>query len=473
MSTPDLPQDMHLWPADPYALLGVAEGVSQRDLKRAYTSLIRTYKPEQFPEQFRRIREAYEEVLGRVKLAEFAAAHGTPAAPVEPREPVPDLPQPADPSLPSQLGHLDRVASKSATPAEQLDELWELACAGQETAAYSHLVRWPDENPDRPEGYVRLYWLLDVLPELDAERSPCDWLVQGLRRHGPASPCKDLYLRAIEERPEEALELRCTRLVREAEQPAALADLVACRWRALARLRQAERIVEDMNALRDRIVREDEVTWFRLLLAAADLLAWVPPANQGPLLESCKREIDQFTHLSLRFEQELNRLEFLVQLSTGWNGLRREDQDQLVWQLRRLIPLSWCRPFAEVRPVLYALLHHVVGNPRRALEWFDRILAQAPAVLTHFAQLLDFTRSCLDHPPEETRSADDLGRLLQRFFLSQSQRDYPSLRPPFLDYCLSEAIPPEILQHIGDLPELTRDFPFYCVCAAHRLFWSS
>src|SRR5437764_570636 len=73
VSEPSLPDDPARWPDDPYELLGVPRDVSPRDLRRAYTRLIRAYKPEHFPEQFRRIRAAYETVL---RLAEFFGAEG-------------------------------------------------------------------------------------------------------------------------------------------------------------------------------------------------------------------------------------------------------------------------------------------------------------------------------------------------------------------------------------------------------------
>ena len=57
-----LPDDLSQWPRDPYVLLGVAPGVSARDLRKAYSRLIRRFKPEQYPEHFRRIRDAYETV---------------------------------------------------------------------------------------------------------------------------------------------------------------------------------------------------------------------------------------------------------------------------------------------------------------------------------------------------------------------------------------------------------------------------
>lgn len=61
MSDHELPEDLSLWPRDPYQLLGVKPGVTPKELRQAYTRLIRRFKPEQFPEHFRLIREAYDQ----------------------------------------------------------------------------------------------------------------------------------------------------------------------------------------------------------------------------------------------------------------------------------------------------------------------------------------------------------------------------------------------------------------------------
>lgn len=76
MNEHTLPDDSSRWPENPFELLGVPPGVNERDLRRAYVRLIRIYKPEQFPEHFRRIREAYEAVRS---YAKFHTAFETPA----------------------------------------------------------------------------------------------------------------------------------------------------------------------------------------------------------------------------------------------------------------------------------------------------------------------------------------------------------------------------------------------------------
>jgi hypothetical protein len=50
--------------------LGIDRSVDLRDLRRAYVRLIRIYRPEHFPDQFRRIREAYEHLEGYLRYRE-------------------------------------------------------------------------------------------------------------------------------------------------------------------------------------------------------------------------------------------------------------------------------------------------------------------------------------------------------------------------------------------------------------------
>ena len=45
---------------NPYAVLGITEGTEERDIKRAYSKLIKQFRPESHPEEFRRIHDAYQ-----------------------------------------------------------------------------------------------------------------------------------------------------------------------------------------------------------------------------------------------------------------------------------------------------------------------------------------------------------------------------------------------------------------------------
>ena len=65
---------------------------------------------------------------------------------------------------------------------EELDELWDLACNGAESAAYPRLQELTTRIPEQFAAYVRLYWLLRVAPELEPARQAVDWLFVGMRR---------------------------------------------------------------------------------------------------------------------------------------------------------------------------------------------------------------------------------------------------------------------------------------------------
>src|SRR5690349_15738491 len=81
-----LPEDPEHWPADPYALLGVRPGDDARAIRKAYAALIRRFKPEQFPDQFQRIREAFERVQEMESWRSHAMPNPAPASASTPKD---------------------------------------------------------------------------------------------------------------------------------------------------------------------------------------------------------------------------------------------------------------------------------------------------------------------------------------------------------------------------------------------------
>ena len=55
---------------DPYAVLGVARGAAQDEIKQAYFKLVRQHSPERDPEGFKAIRAAYERINTPEKCVE-------------------------------------------------------------------------------------------------------------------------------------------------------------------------------------------------------------------------------------------------------------------------------------------------------------------------------------------------------------------------------------------------------------------
>jgi hypothetical protein len=465
-----LPDDFSRWPTNPFELFGVQRGVDERELRRAYTRLIRVYKPEQFPEHFRRIREAYEAARN------FARYFSAVEAPSEPQIVPTESPPAAEQPTP-------RLQSFE----EELDAAWSAAIEGDEARAYARLLELQEWHPERSETYRRLYCLLDASPELDVPRAPCDFLAQGLCKSGGSGPCHELYRRAIEDHPDEALTERFAELLAATSQPGMLATFVQWRWSAAGRQKRFAVIGNDVPGLKARLAVDHEEIWLRLLGAAADQLAWAPLPNKAFQIPSfglaeCLEEAARHAHLQLPCADVYDRLEFLERVAAGWHLLLKEGY--VPAECLELLSHSWTRPFAELRRRVTALLGAIAAKPDSAkpeawLNYLDRILAVSPELLSIFGRMLDAYQWTVN-VDDDHRDPAELAVLARRFIELHGGLPYGRLRSSLLAFCLRELIHPDIVAQVpvsqglalsGDqLQRLASDWPLRHVYRACFLF---
>jgi hypothetical protein len=457
VSEPSLPDDPARWPTDPHELLGVPHDVNPRDLRRSYTRLIRTYKPEQFPEQFRRIRAAYEAAL---RVAEFfGAARGLPIEPPAPESPSRERPEVFD-------------------PAEDANALWELAAAGHEARAYAGLAGLFRRRPDQADLPLRLYWLLALEPDLEPGRDPSSWLADALRLGRLGGPATELFRRELDERPAEALAAGEALLAVEA-QTDHLAAYLSARIAAAAQLRRWELVRSDLDRGRERVRPTDEVSWLRLVLAAIDHLAWAVDDAAVDLLADCRREVESLSHLAVHHSQAFDRVEYLLTAAKGWEALRRDGV--VPPELLDLLPAAWVRPFPAVRPLVAELLSQVAAAPHQWLRHLDALAARNPAALGFVGNLLAQHQDRLSEPPPMPHPPADLARLVVDWFAQEGRWAYSTFRVRLLGFCLREAVGPELVAAVAPTmavggepvaPVIDRDWPLRLVCWACRLAWA-
>src|SRR5262249_62396264 len=139
-----------------------------------YNALIRRFKPEQYPEQFRRIREAYDQVLMQEQWRRFDPPFPETSGPTEPpdsrvpgpiNDPPPVAPTPGD------------AEGWTAPPPErtlgsELERLWTLAETGMIEEAYRGLRELEREHPGSPEIATRRYWLVTPFPQPEPAPRP-------------------------------------------------------------------------------------------------------------------------------------------------------------------------------------------------------------------------------------------------------------------------------------------------------------
>ena len=110
--TPEEPAepDWDLLPGYPERFFNLEPGYDRRDLKRAYNRLLRRFKPEKFPEEFKRLRSAFEDLERTLK---YAARRGdSESYEGDDSEEVPDGTQPSESSHPG-FDCIERIKRES------------------------------------------------------------------------------------------------------------------------------------------------------------------------------------------------------------------------------------------------------------------------------------------------------------------------------------------------------------------------
>jgi hypothetical protein len=460
-----LPENLEDWPRDPFALFGLAHTVTQQELRRKYTSLIREYKPEQRPEQFRRIREAYETLQ---RYAAWNEAAGTDA--MGQNSTSPNDVSAAEPGTKES----EPSETSTSTPRSTQEQCWRWALSGELERAYASLCALRDQQPQDASIHLRLYWLLVAFPNLDTARSPHDWLASGLGSCSQYARLLEVYAEELADDPEEALSPRFVALL-ENTRGALLLELLERRWRGLAKQELWAVANNDLDVYRERVCRDDEIAWLQLLLSLASKSFHVLPLSEFSIIQKCQGQLKELSHLALNHGGFFDRFEVLVQLA-------RESTVLAPGPVLDVAIHFVAQRMEEVETAAEPFVISVCQSPRDGLELLDRTAALAPNLLLEFWRGIDWlswTQSDTNvpvHSPELAESA--LYTLLNS---SIKHKSYAEARREILEYCCKEALSPEQICELLEAPSyspnnlvrrISSDVSLRCVYAAYRLGWT-
>lgn len=420
MTEHTLPDDPRDWPADPFALLGVPRAVSETDLKRAYTRLIRKYKPEHAPDEFRRIREAYEAAVEMSRWFRDAPA----------REPVVDLPfVPVSPPEPPHATQIDPPVY-AAAPRDAVEQAWADAVAGDWSGAYAALVALADAHPDRADLPLRLYWLLALRPTLDAGRSRHDWLVPALRLARLDGPSGELYVRELSADPDNALSAAYLRLLELDGVPAGrLLALARARLNAAVAERRWSAVETDLEILARRWHELDEAAWLSYL---ADVHG---PAlyAQTSVAARCTALLGELRHLELRYGWAFDRFDEQQAAVRVWR-----EATMVADPIRRTVAAAWAG--TDWDAPLKTARAWAAADPLAALRKCDQATREGLVVLAAFGRLVSARRAIgSEYPPGLIRG------LARAYLTNNTRRDYGLMRESLLRFLVDERIDPDEL----------------------------
>lgn len=164
--------DWSLLPHQPEAFFELAEGYDRKDLKRRYNRLLKQFKPEKFPQEFQRIRAAFEELDNQLRYGRRVNGPSIVLPNTDWEQPV------QEPTATPQ----QRESSRQQQPPPQ-PRLWQRL---EETSPEILMAELKGKSQKSPFDYYALAVLSDT--ESDREESIfLKWILKGLSEH-PQDP---------------------------------------------------------------------------------------------------------------------------------------------------------------------------------------------------------------------------------------------------------------------------------------------
>jgi hypothetical protein len=332
----------HLLPHSTRAFFGLPNGATREQLKQAYSLLIRRYKPDKFPNEFKRIRAAYEQLD-----LEFQSG----------QKPV-YAPEVDDSSTVHPPNFQDKPPSELSSRA----------------AAYQRIQdndpeNWYRELSEKSQKTEHDYYLLAILSEvveLDS-KGFADWIAQGLAQHQYSQDLSDLlqaYFKGAQFKPERASAL----LLRLAEAlPAAtyytLTDALWHRYISMVPWETFQGVLGSCERFLGIRVSGDRKAFTVILMR------WVMWRAPLEWLHEKRKWIEESVEAipsHMEFDHEINcrllllREQFLDQLQRGPYGQRILDAI-----------VSFCQEGMDASAKVCACQVQIANHPREFLAEFE------------------------------------------------------------------------------------------------------
>lgn len=490
-----LSSDPEEWPRDPFELLGLRPENSAEEARRAYTRLVRKYRPDDQPQEFQRIRAAYEVVVQVIEArSRFGAAPAEDSQERTVRQPPPgattldelarvDSPPPRsddeksvdrtsslDVAFPESRHDSRGIETIEPTFAESVDAAWNLVREGSDNAALAALIALRDRSPQDPEPWLRLYWLRLVAPSLDPARFPAEWLIQGLQATGFSPRLLRPYSDELER---SASLIHCEvgyRLLETKASLERLLEVARCRWRAASRVNAWPRIDQDLDALRGHLMIDHPDQWVEQIFTALDYAVWSSHEGARKLADRCQRELSGFRDRELALAPLYERHAYVVELAGDPHVAGNILFDET---MRRVIRNSWNATYSDLLPDLQQLARRWLDDPAAALSM---VTSFALSSAIGFEQLWRLVRQL--PIPEELRPDRDRVEYaipqITQFMTSVGGHDFRAWRASLLEFCIREIIwPSEILDFLANrnswygstepIEAIQGDAPMFCV----------
>lgn len=469
MNSPALPESMDDWPSNLYELFGVSEKCSDRDLRRAYHRLIKIYRAEEYPEQFRKLNESYESLRARLRYEEEYRRQQENQDEESEEGDIEWFPNP-----PSSMFNDRQESPQPSRNVADCSVLYQTALEGDVDAAISKLEKFCQHNPQNEDSALQLFWLTKITSGEPA----FEVLETYLKQNGLTGRAFQVYLNELDRIPDAALRVSCRELLLASAGDPRMTGLTRLVWFLLYTKKSLKRIEQDLKDLKDDLVYDYPEQWKELVYQAVEFMALAGLPKSNATFQKLREEA-----------RECETIPGPEWIETRWEMVRHISCDAGVPgaipdNLVNIIRDSMMQDDWELRHRLEMLILPWVSVPSVGLATLDRLREWSPTATYLFHRSVSNSRSD-EYLYYDKNASEQIRPAVLRFVNTSKAKSYSDLRLDVCQFCkyedlsldwflqsLIECQQAEQTRFLQDdvIKMLDEDWPLKALIAALRVF---
>lgn len=453
-----LPDDFSQWPKSNWELFNLdSQNASFNDLRKAYSKLIKRFRPETHPDQFQRIQEAFETLRDLI-------LSGNDSNSKEQRN--------SDSENDQELQQ-----RRSRRQKEFLDILYNQYINNADWIGAKNFL----ENVINPENpteerleeisdldeipYLYLFWLLYAIdsPKENTFSKIYKLLILGEKVHtgNDLSISIKTFIFFLE-RLNLSYESSIYDFALNHFDYPAIIFLVNIRWLNLRfeeNVDDVDVIVGDLEKFKKRFLSQDPRTWVLLNIEALDYLHWINSPKTKNAIANCMEEISLFPDLIQHFDEKLNNLDQLEQMIESLKSIP-EILPVNIDLIGTILLMSGNCNFSRYRRLILKLTSELSDDVLRAFFVFDYLNLHHSLVASRLFSPLHQMYLLRHEKKELTEEQIDyvIKKLLQIW--ESHEFNYNECRLPCLKFLLEKNLDPaEVFDCMTNYYETIKEEP--------------
>ncbi|MBD3672434.1 MAG: J domain-containing protein [Planctomycetaceae bacterium] len=425
MSDSPLPSNLADWPANLHDLFGVQEDCTERDLRRSYHRLIKYYRAEEYPAEFRKLNESYESLRARLQYEQEYRRQQEHS----PEDPDDESDWFSAPETSFRKDNKREWETHGSAP--QLDSrvLYQTAIDGDIKSSIEQLETFCHNDPRDEDAALRLFWL----KKIDSGAPAFEVLESYLKKNGLTGRVFQVYLNELDRVPAAALRASCRELLLASAGDERLPGLSRLIWYLLSTQKNLKRIEQDLDDLKDSLVYDHPDQWKELVYQAVEFYALAGLPKSNATFQKLRQEVRE-CESTVAPEWIETRWEMVLSI-TCEAAVPGAIPDNLVKIVRdSLVNDDW-----ELRLRLEQLVMPWTSVPTVGLAALDRLREWSPTASYLFHRTASHSRGD-DYLYHDSKAVQLLQPVVLRFLRTENAKKYEDLRTAVCQFCQYEDI---------------------------------